>query len=493
MLPPIDPITTILLPVVTGLLTNRVDARVLAPAVDNFLDRFSQNKPVNDQLQKALRKSFFLALKDIAKECRDQLHGASRVFRWVATNTSDIQWLDRKIKELDKALKQIDRPDEQQPEAAIEFRTEIEALLRWQCQSNERLVSLKDKLLPAAPQDAPNPPEPYKTKVETELIARAHEHFIAIMKRDDEVFKAFFIESQQQNLANLEELPEKVRELLRTDINSEFQKLKQAMLQVISPQDSANAVNPPAVPQQKRPPVIPLNPFVPQNGRVDNPQLFFGREREIRNVFETLNTGSSVALIGKEGIGKSSLLWEICRLAESRLLSSRQPIYLDLNPVWDENGFYSALCEKVGIPDSKGNDLNRHLNSHRVLLAIDNVGKIAREGFTWHIRDWLRGIAEGGDAPLKLIIAAGESLDTLFKDSQEKGKTSPLAGICLEENIKPWDEATIRAFIQSRLDGTSVSFTEEQISRLVLESAGHPRRLVQLCHQTYAGYMEKLQ
>lgn len=238
---------------------------------------------------------------------------------------------------------------------------------------------------------------------------------------------------------------------------------------------------------------IPDNPFIPLTGIVDEPQQFFNRHREIRSVFETLNTGSSVALIGEEGIGKSSLLWEICRLAESRLLSSRQPVYLDLNPVWDENGFYSALCEKIGIPDSKGNDLNRHLSSHRVLLAIDNVGKIVREGFTWHIRDWLRGIAEGSDAPLKLIVAAGEPLDVLFNDSQNDGKTSPLAGICQEENIKPWDEATIRAFIQSRLDGTSVSFTEEEISRLLRESAGHPRRLVRLCYQTYAGYMEKLQ
>jgi hypothetical protein len=44
------------------------------------------------------------------------------------------------------------------------------------------------------------------------------------------------------------------------------------------------------------------NPFIPLNGRVEDPQLFFDRQQEIRRVFEVLNSGSSVALIGHEGI-----------------------------------------------------------------------------------------------------------------------------------------------------------------------------------------------
>jgi len=95
-----------------------------------------------------------------------------------------------------------------------------------------------------------------------------------------------------------------------------------------------------------------FNPFVPQQGRVDDVQQFFNREREIRRVFEVLNSGSSVALIGEEGIGKSSLLWKICQQAESCLHSKRQPVFLDLNLVHDENDFYSALCHEAGIPES---------------------------------------------------------------------------------------------------------------------------------------------
>lgn len=252
--------------------------------------------------------------------------------------------------------------------------------------------------------------------------------------------------------------------------------------------DNLQLTSPPA-------PLLPgegsnLNPFVPQQGRVDNLELFFNREHEIRRVFEVLNSGSSVALIGEEGIGKSSLLWKICQLAESCLHSPRQSVFLDLNWVNDENDFYSALCHEVGIPESKDYSLTRNLRDRRILLAIDNVGKMTWVGFTRGVRDRLRGLAEGGNAPLKLILAASEPLDRLFNDSQDEGKTSPLAGICQEENLKPWDEPIARAFIEARLAMTSVRFTEEEISQLVQDSGGHPRRLMQLCYRTYSRYVE---
>jgi hypothetical protein len=248
--------------------------------------------------------------------------------------------------------------------------------------------------------------------------------------------------------------------------------------------------DPPPPPLKRGEPNGIINPFVPQQGRVDDLELLFNRDREIRRVFEVLNSGSSVALIGEEGIGKSSLLWAICQQAESRLQSPRKAVFLDLNLVHDENDFYSALCHEVGIPESNGYSLTRNLRDRRVLLAIDNVGKMTWVGFTRGVRDRLRGLAEGSNAPLKLILAASEPLERLFNDSQDEGKTSPLAGICQEENLKPWDEATARAFIEARLAVTSVRFTEEEIIQLVQESGGHPRRLMQLCYQTYSRYVE---
>ncbi|MFP4119510.1 MAG: AAA family ATPase [Coleofasciculus sp.] len=233
-----------------------------------------------------------------------------------------------------------------------------------------------------------------------------------------------------------------------------------------------------------------INPFTPQQGRIDNPQDFFNREREIRQIFEVINSGSSVALIGAEGIGKSSLLSQIVRLADSHLHSPRQPVFIDLNLVEDEDDFYGALCDEIGIPESKGTRLNRHLKSRQVLLALDNVGKMTWDGFNRGVRDYLRGLAEGSQAPLKLVLAANESLDELFNDSWDNGKTSPLAGVCQEEIIKPWDEPTARDFIDTRLAMTSIRFTEAEINQLVEESGGHPRQLMQLCYRMYSRYLE---
>ncbi|HEY9803095.1 MAG TPA: AAA family ATPase [Leptolyngbyaceae cyanobacterium] len=227
------------------------------------------------------------------------------------------------------------------------------------------------------------------------------------------------------------------------------------------------------------------NPFIPQQGRVRDAQQFFGRKQEIQQIFETFNSGSSVVLVGEEGIGKSSLLWAICQQAQNQL--QRQPAFLDLNLVPDEEEFYQALCHEIGIPESKGYPLTRNLRDKRVLLAIDNVGKLAGQGFTRQVRDYLRGLAEGSN--LRLALAATEPLDKLFQDSQENGKTSPLAGICQEENIKPWDETSIRDFISSRLAMTSVRFSEEEIIQIIQESGGHPRKLMQLCYRTYSSYL----
>jgi DNA-binding Xre family transcriptional regulator len=239
------------------------------------------------------------------------------------------------------------------------------------------------------------------------------------------------------------------------------------------------------------------NPFIPQHGKIDDPRFFFGREREIRWVFQTLNSGSSVAIIGERAIGKSSVLQAIYREAPNQLHHPRQPIYLDLKNVCDENDFYGALCDKAGIDTAKGYLLQRALESHRLLLLLDEVEKMTWDGFTNQVRGQLRGLAEGNNAPLRLVVAACTSLDTLFPDSQDKNMTSPFKGICIEETLNQWDEKICREFIASRLQADwltpvagPVNFTEEEIAGLIAESGGYPQKLMQLCYKTYDRYLK---
>ena len=239
------------------------------------------------------------------------------------------------------------------------------------------------------------------------------------------------------------------------------------------------------------------NPFIPQHGKIDDPRFFFGRGREIRRVFETLNAGSSVAIIGERAIGKSSLLHAIYREAPSQLRYQRKPIYLDLKNVFDENDFYGALCYKAGIEKAKGYLLERALESHKLLLLLDEVEKMTSGGFSEQVRGQLGGLANGINAPLSLVVAARTSLDILFPDSQDPNMTSAFKEICTQETLKQWDDPIIsRKFIASRLQADwltpvpqPVSFTEAEITGLIAESGGYPQKLMQLCYKTYAGYL----
>lgn len=252
-------------------------------------------------------------------------------------------------------------------------------------------------------------------------------------------------------------------------------------------------------PENPEPPPIPVipepslssNPFTPLSGSIENP---FGREREIRRIFELLNSGSSVALIGEEAIGKSSILQAVRQQATTKLNPSRKPIYLDLGHVEDEKDFYFALCDQVGIEEEKGYRLCQTLKKYRLLLILDNVGKMACDRFTNNVRSQLRSLADGGNPPLRLVVATRTPLDKLFPDN---GMTSPFHNIFQEETIKQWDEMTCRNFIESRLNypvidpkAKSVKFSEDDISSLVKESKGYPQKLMLLCHQTFSNYLE---
>lgn len=234
-------------------------------------------------------------------------------------------------------------------------------------------------------------------------------------------------------------------------------------------------------------PSYPANPFIPLTGVIEDPKLFFNRHQEMCEIFSIFNSGASVALVGKRGIGKSSLLKAICREAANNLLESRKPIYLNLQNIENDDDFYSYLSDELGFKQTiRGYQLTRRLKkSEKILLAIDEIETIVTNDFDSQIPAHLRGLAAGMDAPIRLIMAGKKSLDELYQD---EGLTSPLMNICLTVEIDVWDEATIQAFIAEGTESTSVTFTEDTIADLAKESKGHPQRLMELCHRTYREY-----
>jgi hypothetical protein len=228
------------------------------------------------------------------------------------------------------------------------------------------------------------------------------------------------------------------------------------------------------------------NPFLPLTGAVDEAAQFFDCDRTLNRIFEMLNSGSNVALIGDRNLGKSSLLREVARQAEGRLTPPRKPIFINLVMLFSEDEFYEELCAKVGIAeDCRGNRLNRALRDMRLLLILDEVERIVQDEFSLRVRDQLRGLSEGRDAPLRLVLAARRSLDKLFPDSYDDGMVSPLHGICIEESIKPWSGESVRQFIATRLAPTPIRFSDNEIAELIATCGGRPKDLMQHCNALF--------
>lgn len=231
-----------------------------------------------------------------------------------------------------------------------------------------------------------------------------------------------------------------------------------------------------------------INPFFPLTGAVSDSQLFHGRSQEIQRVFELLNSGSSVALIGEPMSGKSSILRAIERLSDEKLSRPRKPIYLNLSQIHGDDDFYHGLCEMAEVPTCRGYALSKALKSKRLLLLLDQADQMSWEGFTNPVRAQLRGLAESDDAPLRLVVAARQPLDRVFADSQN---TSPFENVCLQEVLRNWGKTEIEQLIRSRLAMRSIKFTEEDIARIFEESQGNPGRVMRSCFERYRQYLPR--
>lgn len=259
-------------------------------------------------------------------------------------------------------------------------------------------------------------------------------------------------------------------------VNAEATKRIERLLSVVDlngPAQTAGS-NQPSVPSSE-------NPFKPLNGRIDDPSLVFGRESKVKEAMEYLETGSSVVFIGDHGSGRSSLLTLLldCVIRDLGWKTAR----LDLQVIENEKSFYSALCETLGVAEARGIRLRRALEGQRILLALDEMEKMTSKGFTRNLRSELRGLAEGSSAPLKLAMVTSTPLDRLFPDSL--GGTSPLAMICQQIRIDPWDFGTTRRFLLDRLKNTSVTFSESEMKQLFQNSRGMPWLLVKHAYQLY--------
>jgi formylglycine-generating enzyme required for sulfatase activity/type II secretory pathway predicted ATPase ExeA len=220
--------------------------------------------------------------------------------------------------------------------------------------------------------------------------------------------------------------------------------------------------------------VVVSNPFE-ATGPIEISTIFWWRGALLRRIFERIEKGQSLALIGPSGMGKSFILQVICREGPERLKRSVDSfITIDMSLVREESMFFELLCDELDIKNDHPLQIQRQLRkrNQRYVLCLDNIDSISNaEFFPESTRNWLRGIADMSDSPLQLVVASRRELHELFPDSPQR--TSPLANILVSLRVNALTREEATEFVNHALQGTGVSFSDGQLDEIWTASQGN--------------------
>jgi energy-coupling factor transporter ATP-binding protein EcfA2 len=259
----------------------------------------------------------------------------------------------------------------------------------------------------------------------------------------------------------------------------EIKELIQARIQITDNQDAHPRVGS----------FLDQNPFG-LKGKITNIQYYLDRQPFTKTILNELRKGSSISLVGESQTGKSSLLWYLAEVVSE---IGKKPIsILDMQTIRDEDDFYEALCSILDVSTARGFALSRSLGRHNHVLCLDEIERMTWKGFSKDIRTELRGLADGNDTPLTLLIASRQPLEKLFLDDP-KG-TSPLANLCTPYDMPFFSKKEAYALAEKYLPKpTNISLNEGEVEQAWEKSKGNPGRLQEELKRCLAQKINKLE
>lgn len=240
------------------------------------------------------------------------------------------------------------------------------------------------------------------------------------------------------------------------------------------------------------------NPFF-FAGKITNPDHFVGREKELKKIFNYLDTTHTgqiqhVSVVGQRRIGKSSLLYHLSQIYSTQIPGHKNYrfVYLDLdNPHCHTLfGLLHHILERLDLPAPAQPTLERFYDLieqehekkkiwHVFLMdEFEHLPERAAE-FTDPFYDSLRSL--GNNNIVGLVTASQRKLQELAA----QGKlTSPFFNIFHQVDLKDFTDAESQALLE-RGRKSDRPFTEYECKQIIKLAGNHPACLQLAANAVY--------
>jgi hypothetical protein len=219
------------------------------------------------------------------------------------------------------------------------------------------------------------------------------------------------------------------------------------------------------------------NPFT-ERGRITDPSRFAGRWSELSLLFERMEAGRPVLVVGSPGIGKSSLLTHVTQAAAVNLeMPDLRAYYLDLRRAEGADEIYRTVVTALGQSGDTLAVLELALLEARtpVLLCLDNAQGPLAAG--WGVA-LLEALARVGRGVALFLVVATEGTPPLLSEPFAIIRLGALA------------QTEVRLLVEAYLDDDQIAFTPSELRQLIELSAAHPAYVQRAAYHLYQSKLD---
>ncbi len=216
------------------------------------------------------------------------------------------------------------------------------------------------------------------------------------------------------------------------------------------------------------------------------PKKFFGRQRELREVFSQLANLSSVSIVGERRIGKTSLLHQIANIYSEWLPTPNEfkVIFLDLQNVTSVERFCRLVSSALGSKQSDHEEFTITAladaiaeSNKKIVLCLDEFENSVHHEFGEEFFDTLRSLASSGK--MALVVATRIPLNELYRQKEED-ITSSFHNIFWQVRLDEFTQQEAKDFIARPYDG-EFCFSQNDAELIHKLAGNHPLKLNLAC------------